>query len=143
MNTAPLYIDYQDTKHNIDYHIPVNLLKVPENEIEYKIIENYLDDLIDKIRDDENHDLAIIMQIMGDNLERYDDSVHPPIGSDISDVQLVRFLMEENDLQQKDMVDVFGNQGNVSKFLSGDRALSKTQVSKLKNKFKISADLFL
>jgi HTH-type transcriptional regulator/antitoxin HigA len=143
MNTVPLHIDYHDQTQNVDFHIPVNLLKAPENESEYKMIESYLDKLVDQIRDDENHDLAIIMQIMGDNLERYDDSVHPPIGSDISDIDLVSHLMQANNLQQKDMIDVFGNQGNVSKFLNGDRALSKSQVSKLKYKFKISADLFL
>lgn len=143
MKTAPLHIDYHDKVQNVDFHIPVNLLKVPESESEYKIIENYLDKLIDQIRDDENHDLAIIMQIMGDNLERYDDSAHPPIGSDISDIDLVNHLMQTNNLHQKDMIDVFGNQGNVSKFINGERPLSKSQVSKLKNKFKISADLFL
>lgn len=143
MNTVPLHIDYHDKVHNVDFHIPVNLLKVPENESEYKMIESYLDKLIDQIRDNEEHNLAIVMQIMGDNLERYDDSIYPSIGSDISDIELVSHLMQANNLQQKDMIDVFGNQGNVSKFLNGERPLSKSQVTKIKNKFKISADLFL
>ena len=143
MSTAPLHIDYHDKTLNVEFHIPVNLLKTPENDSEYKMIESYLDKLIDQVRGNENHDLAIIMQIMGDNLERYDDSRHPPVGADVSDIELVHYLMQANNLQQKDMIDVFGNQGNVSRFLSGERKLSKSQVSKLKSKFKISADLFL
>lgn len=46
-------------------------------------------------------------------------------------------------LKQSDLAEIFGGQANVSKFLSGERALSKSQILGLKNKFKISGDFFL
>ena len=52
-------------------------------------------------------------------------------------------FMEVNNLNQKDLSSIFGNQGNVSKFLNGERSLSKLQIVGLKKRFLISADFFL
>lgn len=51
--------------------------------------------------------------------------------------------MKTHDLQQKDLADIFGGQANVSKFLNGERSLSKKQISGLKQKFGVSADFFV
>jgi antitoxin component HigA of HigAB toxin-antitoxin module len=64
------------------------------------------------------------------------------LGSLDTDAELLRYLMKQNDLHQEDLIDVFGNQGNVSKFLNGRRKLSKSQISKLVARFNISADFF-
>lgn len=76
------------------------------------------------------------------NYENYDDKYHASIGSDITEIELIRYIMEENDLCQSDMTDIFGNQGNVSKFLNGERSLSKSQIAKIIARFNISADFF-
>ena len=65
------------------------------------------------------------------------------IGANVSDIELVTFLMKSHNLRQSDLAEIFGGQANVSKFLNGDRSLSKAQILGLKNKFKISADFFL
>lgn len=83
------------------------------------------------------------LQIIGDNLEQYDNEHHPGIGQHISDVEMVRYLMESNGLHQVDVADIFGSQANVSKFLNGERTLSKTQILGLKKRFGISADFFM
>lgn len=61
----------------------------------------------------------------------------------MADVELVKYFMDVNDLRQTDLADIFGGQANVSKFLNGERPLSKNQIIGLKQKFKISADFFL
>lgn len=143
MTTASLAIDYVNQKTDKQFHLPVSVFKKPSNATEYRKLEKILDQLIDEVRDNEKHPLAIVMEIIGENLEQYDTEHFPAIGSDLSDVELVSFLMKSHHLNQRDLSDVFGGQANVSKFLNGKRALSKSQIIGLKQKFKINVDLFL
>lgn len=96
-----------------------------------------------KGHDDENHPLALAMQIIGDNLEQFDTEHFPAIGKNINDIEMVQHLMRSNHLHQQDLADIFGGQANVSKFLNGKRKLSKAQIAGLKIRFRLSADFFL
>lgn len=138
----PIYIDYTGETTSRKFHLPLSVLKKPTSQEEYDSLENLLDQILDEIRDDENHSLAIIAQIIGDNLEDFDDNSHPPIGQNVTDIDLVRYLMSENNLNQQKIADIFGNQGNVSRFLNGERKLSRSQIDKLVSRFKISAEFF-
>lgn len=82
------------------------------------------------------------MQIIGENLEQYDNEHSPLIGDNVTDIDMVNFLMKVNNLHQKDLAPIFGGQANVSKFLNGERGLGKRHILELKKKFKISADFF-
>jgi HTH-type transcriptional regulator/antitoxin HigA len=57
-------------------------------------------------------------------------------------VQVLRFLMEQNGLKQKDLVKVFGTASIVSEVLRGKRTLSKTHIKRLCRRFHISPELF-
>jgi HTH-type transcriptional regulator/antitoxin HigA len=141
MSTAALKINYVDKKST--FHLPISIFKMPRNIKEYSELEKILDKLIDAVRDNEKHPLAEVMQIIGENLEYYDNQHFPPLGTHLTDVELITFLMQSHHLRQVDLADIFGGQANVSKFLNGERLLSKSQILGLKNKFKISADFFL
>ena len=143
MSVAALAIDYVDQKSHHAFHIPVNWLKMPQNDKEYEKLTTLLNRLIDEVRDDETHPLVDLMEIIGEQLERYDDEHQPPIGSSLSDVERVQYLMQTHALRQKDLIDVFGSQGNVSRFLNGQRPLGRNHIVKLKHKFGVSADMFL
>ncbi len=138
-----LAIDYVDQKTNHKFHIPLVAFKKPTSDKDYKYLENTLDRLIDEVRDNENHPLALAMQIIGENLEQYDNENFPLIGENVTDIEMIQYLMKINNLHQKDLAPIFGGQANVSKFLSGERGLGKKHISELKKKFKISADFFL
>lgn len=138
-----LAIDYIDQKSKHKFHLPLSVFKKPKNDKEYSILEEILDQLIDEIRDDENHPLALAMQIIGENLEQYDNENFPLIGNSISDIEMVEYLMKTNNLYQKDLAPIFGGQANVSKFLNGERELGKKHILELKKKFKISSDFFV
>jgi HTH-type transcriptional regulator/antitoxin HigA len=138
-----LAIDYIDQKTKHEFHLPLVVFKKPTNDKEYEYLEDILDQLIDEVRDDENHPLALAMQIIGENLEQYDNEHFPLIGEHITDVEMVKYLMNVHCLHQKDLAPIFGGQANVSKFLNGERRLGKNHISELKKKFKISADFFL
>jgi HTH-type transcriptional regulator / antitoxin HigA len=141
--SSSLKIDFVDHKTNYEFHLPVSFLKKPKSAKEYAKLEKILDELIDRVRDNNKHPLADIMQIIGENLEQYDNEHFPEVGSDISEVEMVKFLMTSHNLQQSDLADIFGGQGNVSKFLNGERPLSKNQIAGLKKRFKISSDIFV
>lgn len=143
MSTAALAIDYVDRKTDHKFHIPISVFKKPRNAKEYSKLEKLLDTLIDAVKDNEKHPLAIVMQIIGENLEQYDNEHFPAIGSNISDIEMIRYLMNLHNLRQVDLAEIFGSQANVSKFLSGERALSKMQIVGLKHRFGISADFFV
>jgi HTH-type transcriptional regulator / antitoxin HigA len=55
----------------------------------------------------------------------------------------LRSLMEEHDLRQRDLLQVFGSRGIASEVVSGKRAISKAQAKKLAELFHVPADLFL
>lgn len=138
-----LAIDYVNQKTKHKFHLPIIAFKKPIDDKEYKYLEGILDHLIDEVRDDESHPLALAMQIIGENLEQYDNEHFPVIGENVTDVSLVKYLMEINRLHQKDLASIFSGQANVSKFLNGERGLGKKHISELKRKFNISADFFL
>lgn len=143
MSMRALAIDYVDKKSEHKFHLPVSVFKKPSNASEYSNLEKILDELIDVVRDNEKHPLAIVMQIIGENLEQYDNEHHPAIGHHIDEIDMVKYLMKSHNLHQIDLADIFGGQANVSKFLNGERPLSKNQILGLKKKFKISADFFV
>ncbi len=143
MSNAAIKIDFIDKKTRREFHYPIHIFKKPSNNKEYARLEKILDELIDVVRDNEKHPLTIAMQIIGENLERYDNEYYPDIDSNISDIEMVKFLMKSRNLQQKDLADIFGSQANVSKFLHGERSLSKNQIIGLKKRFGISADFFV
>ena len=57
-------------------------------------------------------------------------------------VDVVRFLMEQHHLLQKDLADVFGTPSVVSEVLNGKRDLNKEQIARLSERFHVSPELF-
>lgn len=143
MTMAALFIDYIDEQTNHQFHLPLSTFKKPKSSRDYSKLEKILDRLIDEVKGDETHPLAVAMQIIGENLEQYDDEHHPDIGANITDIEMVKYLMKSHHLYQKDLADIFGSQANVSKFINGERKLGKTAIQRLKKRFGISADFFV
>src|SRR5215471_7368587 len=50
-------------------------------------------------------------------------------------LDVLRFLMEQHELLQKDLADVFGTPSIVSEVLSGKRELNKDQIARLSQRF--------
>jgi HTH-type transcriptional regulator / antitoxin HigA len=58
-------------------------------------------------------------------------------------VAIVRFLIEQQNLTQRDLIPQFGTESAVSMFLSGHRNLTLEQVRQLSARFKLPADVFI
>jgi HTH-type transcriptional regulator / antitoxin HigA len=74
-------------------------------------------------------------------IERYEETSYPIPKADA--VSVVRFLLEHQDLTQRDLVPEFGSESAVSMFLAGQRKLTLDQVRKLSKRFKLPADVFV
>lgn len=62
---------------------------------------------------------------------------------DLNPVELIKALMEENNLKPKDLVKVLGlSKGTVSKILNYHKGLSKETIRKLSDYFKVSQEAF-
>jgi len=58
-------------------------------------------------------------------------------------VEILRHLMAEHGLQQKDLVNLFGSKSVVSEVLSGKRRLALHHVARLSEYFGVPADAFI
>jgi HTH-type transcriptional regulator / antitoxin HigA len=61
----------------------------------------------------------------------------------LAPVELLRHLMEENDMNTSDLGQVLGSRGLASEVLSGKRGLSKRLIAKLAERFHLEPALFL
>jgi HTH-type transcriptional regulator / antitoxin HigA len=73
-------------------------------------------------------------------IEAYEEEHHSI--PDASPVQVLRALMDANDLRQKDLAPIFGSESIVSEVLHKKRGLNKTHIEKLSKRFNISPAVF-
>jgi HTH-type transcriptional regulator / antitoxin HigA len=59
-----------------------------------------------------------------------------------SPVEVLRELMQANELKQKDMVNIFGAESTVSAILSGKREMTREHIKRLSKRFRVSPELF-
>jgi HTH-type transcriptional regulator/antitoxin HigA len=73
-------------------------------------------------------------------IEAYEQEHHSI--SDASPVEVLRTLMDANDLRQKDLAPIFGSESIVSEVLHKKRVLNKTHIEKLSKRFHVSPAAF-
>jgi HTH-type transcriptional regulator / antitoxin HigA len=73
-------------------------------------------------------------------IEEFESKNYPVL--DVGPLDIIRHLMEEHQLRQKDLVDVFGTESIVSDVLNGKRELNKDHIKRLSERFKVSPAVF-
>lgn len=109
------------------------------NQKDYKRLEDIFAKLFKKERSPEEDKL---FDLLANLLEDYERKTLPKIEKS-TPAETLKFLMGENNLKQKDLIDVFGTQSIVSEILSGKRQINVHQAKKLADKFKVSVELFV
>jgi HTH-type transcriptional regulator/antitoxin HigA len=109
---------------------------------EYDRIESVFNTLISKGEERMSAEEARLFELLANLLEDYERRTLPPL-PDVAPADALRFLMDENELKQTDLSDVFGSQAVVSKVLNGKRTISKAQAKRLAARFRVSTDLFI
>jgi HTH-type transcriptional regulator / antitoxin HigA len=74
-------------------------------------------------------------------VERYEQEHYSIPAAD--PVTVVRFLVEQQNLTQRDLIPQFGSESAVSMFMTGERNLTIEQVRKLSTRFKLPTDVFI
>jgi HTH-type transcriptional regulator/antitoxin HigA len=74
-------------------------------------------------------------------VERYEEAHYPIASADA--VSVVRYLLEHQNLIQRDLIPEFGSESAVSMFLAKQRKLTLQQVRKLSARFKLPADVLI
>jgi HTH-type transcriptional regulator / antitoxin HigA len=72
--------------------------------------------------------------------EYEDRTVEPPASTPL---EVLKFLMEQNNLQPADLTDVFGSRSTVTQILNGKRELSKEHARRLAERFRLSVEAFI
>lgn len=103
--------------------------------------EEYLavfDRLASKVRptSEEEKYAEVLMMLIG----AYEEENHAI--PEASPVEVLRALMEANDLRQKDLAPILGTESIVSEVLRGKRELNKGQIEKLSKRFRVSPAVF-
>jgi HTH-type transcriptional regulator/antitoxin HigA len=81
------------------------------------------------------------IELLGTLIEKYESERHPIPPAPPRDV--LRFLIDQNGLHQRDLVPEFGSEAQVSMFLNGHRQLSVDQIRRLSERFHVSPAAFM
>ena len=100
-----------------------------------------LNGLLDAGAGDESHPLADLAATLGELIGDYDEK-HHPLPKNLSGADMLRFLMEQQNLNQADLPEL-GSQGVVSELLAGKREFNLRQIKVLTKRFGLSANAFI
>jgi HTH-type transcriptional regulator / antitoxin HigA len=83
-----------------------------------------------------------LLELLITLIEKFE-AEHYPLNNLSTPLSRLTFLMEENDLRQADVVEIFGSKGIASEVLSGKRQINKSHALKLGEFFNLNPALFL
>jgi HTH-type transcriptional regulator / antitoxin HigA len=119
---------------------PVKLRTI-ENERHYRAMVNVMNRLVDEIGDRETHPLMGLLDIVSFFVRDFEErNIEIP---DAKPSAVLRFLMEQHNLRQADLAEIFGSQSNVSEVLNGKREINARQARALAGRFSVSAAVFV
>lgn len=96
-------------------------------------IYDKLIDRSDSLSPAERDYLEVLTDLIAKYESKWDDEC-----AEMSPRELVAYLMEQNNLAQKDLVPEFGSPSRVSEFLKGERRLSLEQAKRLADRFRLN-----
>lgn len=116
------------------------LPQVIEDTHELERVEKIIGGLLKK-RDTISPEEEKLLDLLSNLVEAYEDEHYPM--PDVSPNEALKFLMEQNDLKQRDLLPIFTSSGILSEVISGKRSISKTQAKKLAGFFNVSVEVFI
>ena len=108
------------------------------SETEFEATQTMINQLLDKSEltpDEEDY-----LDVLGTLIYNYEQQQE--IIPDIYGIELLKFLLEERDLKQKDLVPIFKTESIVSAVLNGKRQLTSRHIQELAAFFHLSPSVF-
>jgi len=110
-----------------------------ENERALEIVDRLMNKGEGNLSPEEDKLFALLVRL----IEDFEEKAYPDIGKSSTPHDMLLFLMEQRDLKQKDLIDVFGSKGIASEVVNGQRSISKNHAKKLAEKFNVSVEFFI
>jgi HTH-type transcriptional regulator / antitoxin HigA len=110
---APAWTAFQGT-------LPIKIATI-QNEAEYDRVVAFMNGLLDVVGDDEQHELADLLDLVGQLVEDYDNGHH--VVQDAAPHEVLRFLLDQHSLKQGDLSKEIGCQRH-SGFVKSNEAHS-------------------
>ena len=126
--------------HAFQSVLPVKIGTI-RNDADYERVVAFMNSLLDVVGDDEAHELADLLDLVGQLVEDYEGTRH--VIPDAAPHDVLRFLLDQHGLMQSDLASEIGGQSVVSDILSGKRAINARQAKALAARFGVSAVAFL
>jgi HTH-type transcriptional regulator / antitoxin HigA len=108
---------------------------------EYDQMVELMNNLLDVVGDDERHELAGLLELVGQLVDDYDNDHHAL--PDAPPHEVLRFLLDQHHLKQSDLATEIGGQSVVSAILNGKRDINARQAKALAARFGVSAAAFV
>jgi HTH-type transcriptional regulator/antitoxin HigA len=124
----------------VESRSPVKLSTI-QTERHYRAMIKFMNNLLDKIGDRELHPLMGLLDVLTTFVHDYEArKVEIPQAEPSA---VLRLLMEQRDLRQRDLANIFGSQSNVSEVLRGKREINARQARTLGKRFGVSPAVFI
>jgi HTH-type transcriptional regulator / antitoxin HigA len=82
-----------------------------------------------------------LFDLLVKSVEDFEERYHPM--GESSPTEMLKFLMEQRGLRQRDIVHLFGSSGVASEVINGKRSISKNPAKALAEFFRVSPELFI
>ncbi|MCD9185940.1 MAG: hypothetical protein LUM44_05875 [Pyrinomonadaceae bacterium] len=112
-----------------------------QNEKEYEIMLANIDELMSRGEAFLSAEEERLLETLAILVEAYEDEHYPM--PEVAPNEVLKFLLEDRELKQKDLLHIFGSSGIASEVINGKRSISKAQAKKLSEFFKVSIELFI
>ena len=113
-------------------------IKPIKTEQDYENTLNRIDQLMDAIPNTQEMDELDILATL---VEAYEEKYYKIEAPD--PISAIKFRMEQENLQQKDLIPLFGDKSIVSKILKGQRKLTVDMIRNLNQHLKIPFEVFM
>ena len=117
---------------------PVITVKVIKNEQDYKSTLKRIQQIFNAKSGTPEYEELEVLSIL---IEEYEEKRF--IIPDSHPLEIIRFVMEQHNLKQSDLVGILGDKSNVSKVLNRNRPLTLKMIRKFSKTFHIPADLLI
>lgn len=101
-----------------------------------------MEQLLEVVGDNEDHDLADLLDITSTLIEQYE-ARNQPAPPPVEPSEILKYLMAEHGLKQTDLKKEIGSQGVVSEILAGKRQINVRQAKELAKRFRVSTAVFV
>lgn len=120
----------------LDQYQPKLIRNEEENEKALAVLEELMHRNNRSPEEDELYELLIIL------IEKFEQEYYSP-GKASQPDSMLRFLMDQRNIKESDLVSILGSQEIVSKVLNGQQEISKAQAQALGEFFRVDCGLFI